>query len=182
MRGHLRPMLSRTKEVSWQRLRITAQMKAAVEQLDSLVLSFEEHASQIKASEWPETRSKAEVVEFFKKQIEDGTIPSELTPKDWTRFADNLHAAITSSKSCHRKKAPEFVKSALEFVSKRFVELSKKDHMPASLSLHQLVLGVLTEGQIIVPPLRSYTPFVNEELQSLFPATARLGDAFDMEL
>ena len=76
--------------VDWRRLRLAAQLKAAVEQLDSLVLAFEESVGHIESHHWPEIAARTKIVDFYTKLVEDGKIPHELAPKDWSRFAENV--------------------------------------------------------------------------------------------
>ena len=82
--------------MSWSKIRLTSQLKAAVEQLDTLVLSFEDAAKYIEPSVWPEIDAKATLREFFNKIVTTGGIPVELSPKDWSRFVDNVFRLVAS--------------------------------------------------------------------------------------
>jgi hypothetical protein len=48
---------------------LTAQLKAAVEQLDTLVLSFEDVARYIEPSVWPEINAKSDLKTFLMKDM-----------------------------------------------------------------------------------------------------------------
>ena len=65
-------------------------MKAAVEQLDTLVLSFDDAAKYIEPSVGREIEAKAALRAFFNDVVKTGGIPAELSPKDWSRFVDNV--------------------------------------------------------------------------------------------
>ena len=80
----------KSSDVSWSKIRLTSQMKAAVEQLDTLVLSFDDAAKYIAPSVWREIEAKAALRAFFNDVVTTGGIPAELSPKDWSRFVDNV--------------------------------------------------------------------------------------------
>lgn len=56
----------KSEDVSWSKLRLTAQLKAAVEQLDTLVAACNEATRSIDPSVWPEIQAKAELKAFFR--------------------------------------------------------------------------------------------------------------------
>jgi hypothetical protein len=47
-------------------------------------------------SVWPEVAAKADLKEFFSGRVAAGRIPVELTPKDWSRFTDNVFGLVAS--------------------------------------------------------------------------------------
>lgn len=83
-------LVYKSADISWSKLRVTSQMKAAVEQLDTLVLSFEDASKYIDPSAWPEINAKSDIRLFFATLLAEKRIPIELAPKDWSRFVDNV--------------------------------------------------------------------------------------------
>ena len=79
----------KAQTVEWRRIRLAAQLKANVEQLDNLILMLESAAGQVTENRWPEVEAKTLVLQFFKERFTRGDLPSETEPKDWTRFCDN---------------------------------------------------------------------------------------------
>jgi hypothetical protein len=85
----------KSADVSWSKIRLTAQLKAAVEQFDTLVLSFEDAAKNIEASVWPEIAAKSELEALFGGIVDASRVPSELSPKDWSRLVDNIFQLVS---------------------------------------------------------------------------------------
>src|SRR3989442_9634157 len=69
-------------DIDWRRQRLAAQIKATVEQLDILILSFEHAFPHILENPWPETKAKQKISTSMKRLIEQDHIPSECLPKD----------------------------------------------------------------------------------------------------
>lgn len=67
----------------WRSLRLSAQIKAAVEQLDTLIVRFHEAASPIVEHDWQETRLRTKIHSLFHGAVQAGRIPPEHAPKDW---------------------------------------------------------------------------------------------------
>ena len=82
--------------MSWSTLRLAAQLKAAVEQLDTLIGGFEHASKVIQPGVWPEIQAKEELKLFFEANVNSCAIPEELTPKDWSRFVDNIYDMTAS--------------------------------------------------------------------------------------
>jgi len=65
--------------VDWRRVRLAAQLKAAVEQMDNLVAGFEGMVATISEQNWPEISAKKKIEEFFREQFESrGPAPEKL--------------------------------------------------------------------------------------------------------
>ena len=171
--------------VHWKRLRLTAQLKAAVEQLDALVAGFEESAEHVTESEWPEVLAKTQISELFLRSRDDGTelIPGELMPKDMSRFCDNVYAMFRASRTWPRdgSKRPQYVQDGLQILADEFESLSLSA-FPRSLSLLQIVLGVLIEKKHLgLPFYRMYTPVITDELVDLYPAVGTCPQRFEFD-
>lgn len=80
----------------WRRLRLTAQLKAAVEQVEILIASFESASSGVALSPWPESEVKGVILTRVRALVQERLIPTELQPDSWRRFADNVYALVAS--------------------------------------------------------------------------------------
>lgn len=165
------------EHVAWNRLRLAAQLKAAVEQLDILVLGFEETSSIIAKSFWPETQAKADIANYFKSKFSSGALPTELGPKDWTRFSDNIYGMVRSS-SGHRRDPAHIVTTVAETIDTAIAELGR-EQIPVSISLVQFVFANLLRARVLSAPLDGYWPVITSELETLYPTLLEFTPRFD---
>jgi ppGpp synthetase/RelA/SpoT-type nucleotidyltranferase len=166
------------EHVAWNRLRLAAQLKAAVEQLDILVLGFEEASSNIAKSFWPETQAKADIANFFKAKLSSGALPVELGPKDWTRFSDNVYGMVRSSKGSQRR-APSEIVSTVSTTMTDAITVLGRDRIPVSISLIQFVFASLFTARVLSAPLEGYCPVITSELETLYPDLQEFRPRFD---
>lgn len=166
------------RDVDWRRLRLVAQLKAAVEQLDLLVVGFNEASSHLAPHRWEEVETKGLIIERFKFLVDSGAIPAELGPKDWARFAANLYSMILSGSDAPRrpKDAFSYVQRCLDAIAQT-VSSSSPDLIPRSLSLIQYCFATLVEQHLLAAPLRQYVPLITGELMSLYPETREMADS-----
>ncbi len=164
--------------VSWERLRLAAHMKSTVEQLDMMILGFEQTSSLIPRSDWPEIAAKSTLTDFFKSLFEGRVLPEELRPKDWSRFADNFYSMLKSSSNLKGKKADELANIAMEKMEP--VLRGEGDSLPRSVSLIQFLFASLWTRGIIRSPLSKYVPLITNELEDLFPALRKCTERFDL--
>lgn len=163
--------------VDWKRMRMAAQLKAAVEQLDTLVLAFESSAELITEHPSPDIAAKVAVVAKFQSLLNQGVIPSDSEPKDWSRFADNFAALVRAGSRGARQALPARTDAALDIVAGEMRKLGKS--FPRSISLFQLVLGLLTEADFLQLPLQDYSAVVTSELTDLYPRAKLIPSPFD---
>jgi ppGpp synthetase/RelA/SpoT-type nucleotidyltranferase len=166
------------QDVSWNRIRLTAQLKAAVEQLDMLILGFEEASAKISASSWPETEAKATIVDFFRNQVEAGSLPPELSPKDWSRFVENAYGMVKASSWGNRKPPKEIAEAISKVMSIEILSLGR-DRIPLSVSLLQFVFATLCNAKLLAAPLDRYCPIITPELEEFYPVTKTFSHRFD---
>jgi ppGpp synthetase/RelA/SpoT-type nucleotidyltranferase len=166
------------EHVAWNRLRLAAQLKAAVEQLDILVLGFEEASSNIAKSFWPETQAKSDIASFFKGKLSAGALPVELGPQDWTRFSDNVYGMIRSSRGGQRRPPTEIVATVSTTMSDAIGELGR-GRIPLSISLIQFVFASLFKARVLSAPLEGYCPVITPEMESLYPELEKFSPRFD---
>ena len=128
-------LVYKSARVDWRRLRLAAQLKAAVEQLDSLVsMAFEESAGHIESHHWPEIAARTRIVDFYAKQVEVGKIPRELAPKDWSRFAENFWNLLRATKRAfHPAEMEALADKALEIIRSELDTMSA-EQVPRSIS------------------------------------------------
>lgn len=169
--------------VGWKRLRLVAQLKATVEQLDMLVLGFEQAVEFIGEGKWPDIEDKAKIHEFFKDKVENGFIPDEVVPKDWSRFNDNVYRILqliqedqpTGRSSQKIKNLTSILKRIDDYISQFNLAT-----FPRSISLFQLVFGILLEWKEITET-KKYTALITEELELHFPKSKNLNNRFSFD-
>ena len=170
----------KTDEVDWKRKRIAAQIKAMVEQLDQLIVSFEAAASPVVESPWPDTDFLKAIYEMFRTLGDSRAFPAETTPSSWSRFSENLYALLKASKTWPRNfdDRLSFVNDCLETLE---IGISNLHDFPVSISLQQLALGILWEAKKIQPDLRGFTAVITPELEALFPSLRSCATRFNFD-
>lgn len=167
--------------VDWKTMRLAAQLKAAVEQLDGLVLAYEQAAGVVSEHEWPEVSAKKHIEDVFLAGFADGAIPAEMEPTNWQRFCDNVFSLLSAGRQRVRRDPMASAQVAGDALAAEFAALPAAQ-FPTSLSLLQFTLGVLTREGVIRPPLDAdYTPLVSQALIDLYPAVRAHGRTFDLE-
>jgi ppGpp synthetase/RelA/SpoT-type nucleotidyltranferase len=163
-------------DVNWSKLRLTAQLKAAVEQLDTLVLAFSDTTEYIKPSDWPEIQAKNQIKSFFDGEFESGRLPAEHAPKDWSRFVDNVFHLIYS---CTKRMTPTEFAAAVKKDVETEIKILGRDAIPRSISLWQLTLACLIKGGSLASKLKEHCPLITPELEELYPNLKTLATRFD---
>ncbi len=158
--------------VSWERQRLAAQLKAATEQLDMLVHGFDEMSSYAPQGQWPGVSDRVEIESFFKRKVTEGAIPSELAPKDWTRFADNAYSLMQTFSGKRAGGSGSWgivnLKNLLGSIEKEIAELGVK-RIPRSISLLQFVAGVLGSKGKSPRKQEKYYFLLTDDVKSLYP-------------
>jgi ppGpp synthetase/RelA/SpoT-type nucleotidyltranferase len=176
----------KSEKLSWQRLRLAAQLKAAVEQLDMLILGFDQASEYVGIGHLPEIEDKTAIQIFFKKKIEIGLIPGELTPKDWSRFSDNVYRLFQAFKgerpTGHSNQKLSNLDVCLNEFDKEINNLGSKK-IPRSLSLFQFVTCVIgsLENKSAKSKKHKYSFLVTEEMKLLYPKLHILGETFKLD-
>ncbi len=171
-------LVYKSQSVDWKRMRLAAQLKAAVEQLDSLILTFEESAGQITSHHWPEIAARTMIADFYSKQVTGGNIPSELAPMDWSRFADNVWCLLKATKRVHPDEMEALAAKALNVIQLELDSIPP-ERIPRSLSMFQFTLGVLTKGKVVGATLQRFYPMITPELVELYPEVDRIKERFE---
>lgn len=172
----------KSNSVDWRTARLAAQMKAAVEQLDQLVMAFAHNAAVIIEHPWPELESRSKIDAFFREMMEAKDLPEEVVPLSWGRFCENVSSLIKASvPNGFQRDISQEVDRALEIVRDQTDSLAAET-FPRSLSLFQVCLGSLARGGFIERPLHRFSPLVSAELVALYPECRVLGEGFDIEM
>jgi len=172
-------LVYKSDDIDWKKIRLSAQLKASIEQLDQLIIAFNESSQNILEHPWDETTIKKRIIEYFKEEFDMNTIPSELKPSNWSRFSDNVYNLIyktTRYKRNLEQKTDKILK-ALESETQKYDCQS----FPKSISLFQFVLGTLAEKKFISFPIYGYTPIITKELEIVFPSVRKIKQRFEFE-
>ena len=149
-------------EIDWKKLRLAAQIKATVEQLDTMILAFEQISPAIQESEYPEIKKKRQLAIATQELFQQEKIPEELKPKDMSRFCDNLYGILA------RAGKEDKVQEVIKCITKKINSTPSKQ-IPRSISLLQYFLAILVEAEIITLPLDKYYFHITSELLTLYP-------------
>jgi len=169
------------ERVDWSRMRLAAQLKATVEQLDMLVLGFDGAAAAIHAQRWPDIAVRSKIEDLFRSRFDRKQLPSEVKPASWMRFCENVQRLIlsTNSKRLSGNEAQSFVEKRLRIIEAALDKVGTD--YPRSLSLLQFCIGVLADTDHIGGTLHNYVPYLSQELLSLYPKSKMAGPGFDVE-
>ncbi len=155
-------LVYKNSEIDWKRLRLAAQIKANVEQLDTLILAFEQTSINIEESDYSEIKIKRQLASEIKKLFENGKIPDELQPKDMNRFCNNLYELIVKA-----NKEKDF--SAIIRNITREINSTSLRKIPLSISLFQYFLAILIQNKMIEMPIKDYPFHITQEFNILYP-------------
>ena len=172
-------LVYKSTSVDWKRERLAAQLKAAVEQLDSLILMFEETVEGIVPRDWPDITARRLIAEYYTEQIGSGRIPKEIAPKDLSRFAENLWGLLRAQYRARDDEIEQYANQAIN-VLRSEIEATPGELIPRSISLFQYSLGILAKGHIIGDKLHRFYPLLTPELIALYPEVDRIRDRFEL--
>lgn len=159
-------MVYKTSNIDWKLLRIAAQLKSSVEQLDMIVSGSKQLHPFVTEHEWPEIKFKKHFLDSTNEFLRNENVPSELKPKDSSRLAENFYSffypLINNSKTPYKEISRVF-KSASDKAN-----ILGKEKFPRSISLMQYFIGISSElGDMPANP--RYVPLVTLELETIFP-------------
>lgn len=164
----------KSSDVSWNKLRLAAQLKATVEQMDMLILAFEQTSTFIEKSSYPEIDIKCYIAVEVKKLLENTKIPDELKPKDISRFCGNLYTVL--------KKAVEEkdIKKTVDIVFKK-INSTKSNQIPRSISLFQYFMTILIYEKLIDFNDMNHCWHITQEVLDLYPAMGAINQVFQYD-
>ena len=155
-------LVYKSDEIDWKRLRLAAQIKANVEQLDTLILAFEQTSSIIQENDYPDLKMKRKLGQSIEQLFKDGQIPDELKPKDLNRFCDNLLRLLPQDD--RQNKVKEVIK-----IIENEVKTTQTNLIPLSISLFQYFLAILVQKEIIKITIDKYHFHITQEFELLYP-------------
>jgi hypothetical protein len=149
----------------WQKDRLAAQLKAAVEQIEVIIAAFDTAAVAVLESPWPDSEARTAIIDRCKLLFSDGLVPVTLEPKSWRRFADNFVGLIRSF-----QRDPEKLKSTVvSILDIMDSDLRRADpvSLPVSGSLFEYVLSIVSRTDT-PGDLRRFTVVPSRELSDLY--------------
>jgi ppGpp synthetase/RelA/SpoT-type nucleotidyltranferase len=156
--------------ITWQMLRLSTQLKSSVEQLDMIVLGAKEVSKQITKYKWPEIDIKIEILKFLNTSFEKSLIPNELKPKDFSRLVDNIYYLIINNLNIRNSKQwKKKLKQITDTLNDEF-EAFQNQGFPRSLSLYQIVLGILAKHNLLSQDILDKKSFYkSQSFDTIFP-------------
>jgi ppGpp synthetase/RelA/SpoT-type nucleotidyltranferase len=160
------------QNVDWKHLRLAAQIKATVEQLDTLILMYEQVSENIQESHWPELESKHKIASKVKMLLNEGRIPSECAPKDISRFSNNLYHFLDKAKKL------DGIRRTLNIIEQE-LKRTPVQLFPRSISLLQFFIAILVKKKVVALPIEGYIWHISESLVSIYPEFRSTLNSFD---
>ena len=108
----------KSARIDWRRLRLSAQIKAVVEQLDVAILSFEQMAPLIAENPDRRLQVRRDIGDLFTRAVAEKKIPEENLPKDFSRFVENFCDMIRAARLNQEEAVP---------VARRILELIEEE-------------------------------------------------------
>lgn len=168
-------LVYKNSEIDWKKLRLAAQIKANVEQLDMLILAFEQTSAFVKDNNYPEIRIKRDLANDINKLFKEGKIHDELIPKDMSRFCNNLYHLLSQTIPDNHQ-----IKKAIKQVIK-VIQSTKNTQVPLSISLFQYFVAILVDHKIIEPSTQKYYWHITKEVVDLYPSLKIVRFLFEYE-
>ncbi|MET8278666.1 hypothetical protein [Micromonospora sp. NPDC005174] len=139
-------LVYKADNADWKRLRLAAQLKAAVEQIELIIVAFDHAADSVRVSPWPEMEVKTLLIDGFKALVGRGLIPEALVPGSWRRFADNVVQLIQTFDR-NPQKLKDYAENLLREAE---ADLSAHDSSgpPLSGSLFRYVLSLVQRPSV----------------------------------
>lgn len=162
--------------VSWRRLRVAAQMKALVEQLDAIGEHFDDLEGIVMSSDWPDVTAKNELVTFIDEMFAAGRLPVELQPAAKSRLSETVIGYFYSD-GFRSDEIEGVTRAALTAISEYIDSTAPRD-VPRSLSIAQLLFGVLHQYNVLSSNAKQRI-LLNDSMRLAFPALRTYHNTFD---
>lgn len=166
-------LVYKSPDIDWKRFRLAAQIKATVEQLDTLLLAFEEMSSIIQESNDSAIKIKRQLAQEINQLFKIEKLPDELQPKDMTRFCENLYNLLLTMAS--EKEMKKIIKRVTQKI-----QSTPNRKIPRSISLFQYFCAILICENLIQTPIKKYYFHITDELITLYPSVQEKIDADSM--
>ena len=170
-------LVYKANDIDWKLLRIAAQLKSSVEQLDMIVSGVKQLYPDITEHCWPEVTIKKFILTKTNEFLVNSNVPEELKPKDSSRFSENLFyffsPLINNSKKPNKSLTPFFEKA------NNFANTLGKEKFPRSISLIQYFIGIANELDFNLEQGK-YIPLVTMEMETIFPNIKKIIKRFEI--
>ncbi len=171
-------LVYKTNDIDWKLLRVAAQLKSSVEQLDMIVSGAKQINLHITEHTWPEINTKKFILDKTNDFLNNPNVPDELKPKDSSRFSENLFSffeLLVKDPKIHSKKilTPFFDKA------NNFANVLGKEKFPRSISLIQYFIGIADELDYN-SELGKYVPLITMEMETIFPNMKKIKKRFEI--
>lgn len=168
-------LVYKNSEIDWRKLRLAAQIKASVEQLDMLILAFEQTSEFIQKNDFNEIKTKCYIAtEINNELFAKGKIPDELKPKDMSRFCDNLYYLLSNV-----TEKPDIKSTIKQIITK--IQSTKTNQIPLSISLFQYFIAILVDNKIVTNSIEKYYWNITQEVVTLYPSLKEVSSIFEYD-
>lgn len=160
-------LVYKSDKIDWKLIRLCAQIKANVEQLDMIISGANSIFLELKESHWPEVEIKSITADRIESLFDKEIIPLELIPKDISRFCENIFSLMKCCDGLNLKKPKQCVDSFFQTIESELLKLGILN-VPKSISLLQLFAGILFNSKMIVD-FKGYIPYISHDLLTFYP-------------
>ncbi len=153
--------------VDWREMRLAAQLKAVVEQVDQLLDHFTSSAEAVARSEDARTDALAHLIDAMTKMFDEGLLPGSLEPGSWQRFSECVYDLVRTQ----TRRATEAADALRRVSTELRAAIQTGTFVPAvSGSLFQAVVAYLvqTEG---IDAIGDFPIVAEGELASIYGTT-----------
>jgi len=172
----------KSSSVDWKTLRLTASLKASVEQMDLLLTGFESMTEVIEEAPWPDVERKRKLQVYFDTKIQGENFPSEVTPKAYSRFIGNCSDLLFILERSEARRTRVNIRD-VDLLEKALIHLD--DYFatvdlvsfPRSISIFQVVLGVWLVKFHFPSRERRWFP-ISSEMETIFPELKEIQQRF----
>jgi hypothetical protein len=168
----------KTNKPDWKRDRLAAQLKASVEQLDTLVLGFEDMSNRITESYHELSIEKVKLSAFIADLFDKKILPEEHFPKDMSRNCDNMLNLLYACPWYRKPYDKDRLEKVILFIRDK---LSNLQHIPRTLSLFQLFYCCLAMEKDLSQLSDSYFSFITKDMISFMPKIEGVRQRFATE-
>ncbi|MBJ7900734.1 MAG: hypothetical protein GC158_12640 [Cyanobacteria bacterium RI_101] len=155
-------LVYKSADIDWQKRRLASQIKANVEQLDSLILAFQSVSELIPKSKSTEIQIKNKLSQEINKLFKNRLIDEELFPKDLSRLIDNLYQLI---QALNPNLKPSDIAPVIQKI-RGALAIAKPS---LSLSLYQYLVGILLLEETNIERLQNHCLHVTDEFKDIYP-------------
>jgi ppGpp synthetase/RelA/SpoT-type nucleotidyltranferase len=176
-------LVYKSSTIDWRSLRLVATLKASVEQMDLLLSGFEQTATLVEEAPWVEIDRKKELQVFFREIANAGLLPSEVWPKDMSRFISNCYELLSLLETSERRRRGDRRYNIFTEAFRKldgFVAQNSNDRFPRSASLFQVVLAILLTDYRLPEDSERWFP-ITSEMEILFPALRGVQQRFGFD-